>query len=133
MKQRILKKRSKSAYDYGIEYNILNVKNLFKAQNQENYTDIAIDCSCTSDFCRHDTHPLKGTWMIGGLEGYYEPEWEERTLFEWMREYILFSGDMKQMPKDEKEKLMRCLGITQKGVDSNIKWMMEGIESLDEL
>ncbi|WP_186057747.1 hypothetical protein [Burkholderia gladioli] len=33
-------------------------------------------------------HPLKGTAMVGQMEGYYEPEWEEQTAWEALRRAV---------------------------------------------
>jgi hypothetical protein len=31
---------------------------------------------------RPPSHPLKGTPMVGGMSGYYEPEWDEETAWD---------------------------------------------------
>ncbi|WP_438852624.1 hypothetical protein [Brevundimonas nasdae] len=33
-------------------------------------------------------HPRKGTIMVGALEGYYEPEWDEKTAWEALRDIV---------------------------------------------
>ena len=35
--------------------------------------------------------PLKGTAMVGGLSGYYEPEWEEETAYEALLSWLLWA------------------------------------------
>lgn len=39
--------------------------------------------------CYLSPHPIKGTPMVGGMSGYYEPEWSEETaygvLLRWVR------------------------------------------------
>jgi hypothetical protein len=34
------------------------------------------------------SHPLKGTPMVGAMSGYYEPEWDEETAWEALREWV---------------------------------------------
>ena len=33
-------------------------------------------------------HPRKGTIMVGALEGYYEPEWDEETAWEALQDIV---------------------------------------------
>ena len=33
-------------------------------------------------YAKPPCHPRKGTIMVGALEGYYEPEWDEETAYE---------------------------------------------------
>ncbi|WAP67215.1 hypothetical protein [Jiella pelagia] len=35
-------------------------------------------------------HPLAGTVMVGGISGYYEPEWDEQTAYEALSEAIFW-------------------------------------------
>ncbi|MBB3940729.1 hypothetical protein GGR39_002386 [Novosphingobium fluoreni] len=35
-------------------------------------------------------HPLKGTIMVGGMSGYYEPEWDEETAFGALRQQVCY-------------------------------------------
>jgi len=37
-----------------------------------------------------DTHPLPGTPMIGGMSGYYEPEWDEETAWEALCNLVIY-------------------------------------------
>lgn len=37
---------------------------------------------------RYPSHPIKGTIMVGGMEGYYEPEWDEETAWEALSTWV---------------------------------------------
>lgn len=34
-------------------------------------------------------HPLKGTVMVGSVQGYYEPEWDEETAWTALRSWVV--------------------------------------------
>lgn len=36
------------------------------------------------------THPLKGTVMVGAVSGYYEPEWDEETAWDALRQQVYY-------------------------------------------
>ncbi|WP_054945004.1 hypothetical protein [Novosphingobium sp. KN65.2] len=38
---------------------------------------------------RMPSHPLKGTIMVGAMEGYYEPEWDEETAYGALRTIVI--------------------------------------------
>lgn len=39
-------------------------------------------------YIKPPSHPRKGTVMVGGMEGYYEPEWSEQTAYEALRDIV---------------------------------------------
>lgn len=110
MNLRILKKLSARAAPYLAKLG--DTRQQFKAEKGENYTGLIITarkhwercpsvhadttgrrCIVLQPKCRAGTkwpyvkvydarQPRKGTAMIGGMSGYYEPEWDEQTAWE---------------------------------------------------
>lgn len=39
-------------------------------------------------YTRPPSHPRKGTMMVGGVAGYYEPEWSEETAWEALEDLL---------------------------------------------
>lgn len=39
-------------------------------------------------YAKPPVHPRKGTIMVGALEGYYEPEWDEETAYEALLDIV---------------------------------------------
>ena len=72
MNLRILKKLSKRALPMAEQAGLLKGQECFVAANSD---------ECYTGIRGFDT-VLKGTPMVGAMEGYYEPEWEERTVWE---------------------------------------------------
>ncbi|EBA18366.1 hypothetical protein RSK20926_11624 [Roseobacter sp. SK209-2-6] len=120
MNLRILKKLSKRAAPYlarigdtreqflaekGENYHGLIIRDLAKLDRTPScHTDII--CKQThagtlSPKCRagseypyvklgYPCHPLKGTPMVGGMSGYYEPEWDEETAWTALRNWVVY-------------------------------------------
>ena len=89
----------------------------FMAVKHENYTSSKIrarkhwergrsvhgDCLCVEDikspaadgkgwvYQRPPSHPLKGTVMVGSVSGHYEPEWDEETAWDALKQIVIFS------------------------------------------
>lgn len=117
MNLRILKKLSKKAVPLLAHFGF-GPRDLFLAKKGESYTDLIIKdraCwdhgrsthpNCLSEheqkkpaadgkgwaYMRPPRHPLKGTPMVGGEVGYYEPEWEERTALEELAECVMWNA-----------------------------------------
>jgi hypothetical protein len=137
MNLRILKKKSKQAEKILRQhYDLDGYSNheVFKAVTGENYHGTNITCKCKPSRrykkifgkCECEWHPLKGTMMIGAMEGYYEPEWHERTLFGLLQESVMY-GDKPETMNEKTWK--RTLAIAQvKPLDlEHIKqWMEQG-------
>ena len=72
--------------------------------------------------------PLKGTPMVGGMSDYYEPEWEERTAWEELRECVTWQGRPDTMTDAEWSltlRIARCKPITAEEMDA---WAEECLE-----
>jgi hypothetical protein len=62
--------------------------------------------------CQCQYHPLKGTPMFGGMSGYYEPEWEERTAFGELCELVMWGDRAGSMTDSEWERVLKITGVT---------------------
>lgn len=149
MNLRILKKKSKQAVPFLKKYYPHALREgVFMAVRGDNYHGQVIRCGCppkrwwgdknaTMRERRLDkgcdcSHPLKGTPMVGGMSGYYEPEWHEETALDALREWALY-GDPGGMPPDEWRRVMAITGTTQKQIDSIQAWMEEGMKKQAEV
>lgn len=79
MNLRILKKLSKRAAPYLVPLG--DTREQFLAEKDENYTATVIDGD-------EYAHPRKGTPMIGAISGYYEPEWDEETTWDALKQHV---------------------------------------------
>lgn len=81
---RILKKLSKRAAP--LLKALGDDREQFAAERWENY----IGCVIKD---HHDDHPqpLKGTIMVGGVTGYYEPEWSEQSAWEALSDIVFWA------------------------------------------
>lgn len=116
MRLRTLKKWSKVAAPilekhYG--------EKVFLAVRGENYHGLIISCKCPRRphqiqhyKCECQWHPLKNTPMVGRMSGYYEPEWDERTAFSELREYVLWGERPKAVTDAEWAIIMKAARVT---------------------
>lgn len=122
MTLRTLKKRSKQAQPI-LERHFSGslIGEQFPAARGENYHGLVIRCTHGSGDpclvagrprCECTWHPLKGTPMIGGMSGYYEPEWSEQTLYEVLSEVLRWSDKPGTMTDAEWANALRIVGLT---------------------
>lgn len=125
MNLRILKKKSKQALAYKHHYGP-DDREHYLAERYENYHGLEIRCKHKRGRFGCECHcPLKGTPMVGGMYGYYEPEWEERTIFEEMREFMFWNKRPATMTEKEHNRLKRILGITDAAIKAHKEWTKE--------
>lgn len=87
----------------------------FLAEEGENYHGLRIHCDCpdvSSYGCLRCAHPLAGTPMLGGVSGYYEPEWDEDTAYEVLRETLWWSDRPDTMTDSEWVGALAIIGMT---------------------
>jgi hypothetical protein len=126
MNLRTLKKLSKrSAAILSAHYG-KDIPEIFLAERGENYHGVVIRCPHgksgeSLDLCDCHWHPLKGTPMLGATTGYYEPEWSEKTAWEWLQDLVEW-GDRAATMTDaewaETLKVARTKPITRKEIDA---------------
>lgn len=130
MNLRILKKLSKRAVPF-IEKERYQKDCLFKAEREDNYThtgrhdrkhwkrsrykheisfskhDISTKAKDGNGFInlsQHYIHPWKGTDMVGWTSGYEEPEWEEETAWDYLKNLVFIETvDYVDIPGTEDE------------------------------
>lgn len=109
MNRRILKKKSKQCMDFLHHYSMgrAGYLNIFMAEKGENYHGLKIRCRCPKKHCECYYHPLKGTPMHGSMEGYYEPEWSEETIFSIIHEAVLWNDRPDSMSDKQWNRLQR--------------------------
>lgn len=144
MNLRILKKLSKRAAPYLATLG--DRREQFMAEKGENYHGLIIRDrtsaerwpSCHTDTCervlkiteprcragtRHpyvklmaSYHPMKGTIMVGAMQGYYEPEWDEETAYSALRSIVTnhFTDWEALMAEDDRPVLTRDLSTKSK-------------------
>ncbi len=122
MNLRILKKLSKKAAPLLMHFD--HRGELFLAQRGENYHGLVIE--------RHPkvkewsaVHPLKGTPMVGAMEGYYEPEWSERTAWDELGECIRWQEKPETLTDAEYAYAMRLSGERPVTDDDLAEWEAE--------
>lgn len=111
MNLRILKKRSKQALPILLAHYAHHLpEQMFVAERGENYHGLVIRCKHpkTKRFgCGCDYHPLKGTPMGGQMQGYYEPEWDEKTALEMLQDFVSEAGRPETMTDDDWDRALR--------------------------
>ena len=112
MRLRTLKKLSKLAAPILLQHFGRAPKSMFYADKGDNYHGLIIRCPHKPGRFRCDcaVHPLKGTPMIGGVQGHEEPEWEEQTAWEELAKAVTWEGRPATMTDKEWD---RCLRITR--------------------
>lgn len=102
MTLRSLKKKSKQAVPILLAHYpdaAAEAGEMFAAKRGENHHEFVIRCthgsgdpSLADDRPRCDCtyHPLPGTPMFGGVFGYYEPEWDEKTAYSVLRHAVMY-------------------------------------------
>ncbi|MGX9983917.1 hypothetical protein [Methylobacterium fujisawaense] len=99
MTLRTLKKRSKQALPILQKHYPQVLESLgpvFLAERGENYHGYVIRCTHGAGdvtdrmrrYCSCSYHPLPGTPMTGEVSGYYEPEWDERPVYQTLVEAV---------------------------------------------
>lgn len=122
MTLRTLKKRSKQARPI-LEKHFPEslIGEQFMAERGASYHGLVIRCTHGSGDpclvegrprCECTYHPLKGTPMIGGMSGYYEPEWSEQTLYEVLSGVLHWSDKPEPMTDAEWARALRIVGLT---------------------
>ncbi|MBP27888.1 MAG: hypothetical protein CL858_29460 [Cupriavidus sp.] len=121
MTLRTLKKRSKQALPILQKHFPDSLGEVFLAQRGENYHGLVIRCTHgAGDPCRVkgrprcecSYHPLPGTPMSGGMSGYYEPEWDEHTVYEVLREVLWWTDKPDTMTNAEWAAALRIVRMT---------------------
>lgn len=121
---RTLKKRSKQALPILEKHFPHSLGEVFPAKRGENYHGMVIRCehgagdpSLVKDRprCECTYHPLAGTPMSGGMSGYYEPEWDESTVYEVLCEVLRWSEKPGTMTDAEWAAALRIVGMTPAG------------------
>lgn len=140
MNLRILKKRSKYAYEFCVKHKIKFSGEFYKAERGESYHEEKVTCKCPKrikeskrysvHFWRCE-HPLKGTWMNGGMEGYYEPEFSEKTVYGELYELILWGGKPETCNEKEWMLIKRRLGVKEEAIEAIQKWMKQSFENAE--
>lgn len=120
MRLRTLKKWSKQAAPILVEHYGMKP---FLAERGESYHGLKIRCSHKQNpqqYCRCECqyHPLSGTPMVGWMDGYYEPEWTERTAWEHLREHVLWGDRPRGMSEEAWAAATRLVRITQADHDA---------------
>lgn len=99
---RTIKKRSKQALPILLTHypDAANAAGeMFLAERGENHHEFVVRCTHgVGDPCRVKGrprcectyHPLPGTPMFGGMFGYYEPEWDEKTALTVLQDAVLY-------------------------------------------
>lgn len=75
-------------------------------------------------YMRPPACPLKGTPMVGAVSGYEEPEWDERTAWEELRECVAWHGKPATMTDEEwsaAQRLTRTSPVTDEELDAMAK------------
>jgi hypothetical protein len=117
MRLRILKKLSTAAVPILEKHYRGQFGALFLAERGSNYHGLHISCRCPKRAdrvagCECQHHPLPGTPMVGLMSGYYEPEWEEETAFEWLHKAALWGNRPDGIAENEWAQIMRAARIT---------------------
>lgn len=121
MTLRTLKKRSKQALPVLRQHFPHSLGEVFLAVRGENYHGLVIRCTHgAGDPCRKEGrphcecthHPLPGTPMSGGMSGYYEPEWDEHTVYEVLREVLWWTEKPASMTDAEWIAALRIVRMT---------------------
>ena len=90
---------------------------IFLAEEGENYHGLKIECGCPKlegkrHYCPCQSHPLAGTPMLGAVSGYYEPEWDEETLYESFERVIHWTDKPDSMTDAEWAEALALTGMT---------------------
>lgn len=134
MNLRTLKKLSKRALPILLDHYRRGLPKVFLAVRGDNYHGLIIRCrhyrSGSRDDCRICTtgHPLKGTPMLGEMSGGEEPEWSEKTAWEWLREFVTWSDQPATMTDAEWAetlKIARAVPVTQEEIDAMLAYNPE--------
>jgi hypothetical protein len=134
MRLRILKKLSKKAAPILVKHYGLKI---FLAERGDSYHGMKVTCKCTRKLkggkneygykisCDCQWHPLAGTPMYGATSGYYEPEWDERTAFEELRERVHYGDRPKSMTDADWQNAMKVSRLTPVDIEQMIQWIKE--------
>lgn len=146
MNLRILKKLSKKAVPLLAHFGI-GPADLFLAERRDNYLGILLmDRSCWDRgrsphadlihereikrpardgkgwvYMHPPVHPLKGTPMVGGVDGGEQPEWSEQAAWEMLRGFVRWSDKPTTMTDAEwalAQRITRTKPITQSELDA---------------
>ena len=118
---RTLKKLSKQALPVLQKHYPDALGDVFEAVRGENYHGLVIRCShgagdpCLVEGrprCDCTYHPLAGTPMTGGMDGGYEPEWSEKTVYEVLSDVTWWSDKPASMTDAEWAAALRIVGMT---------------------
>lgn len=117
MRLRTLKKLSKAAAPLMEKHYPGQFGESFLAERGTNYHGLRISCHCPKRTdrpvsCECQYHPLPGTPMVGAMQGYYEPEWEEETSFGWLHEAVLWGNRPEGASDSEWAEIMRAARVT---------------------
>lgn len=87
----------------------------FLAEDGLNYHGWQIACACPAEQlggCECQWHPLAGTPMVGGMSGYYEPEWDEETAYEALHHIVTWQEKPDTMSDAEWVEALAIVGMT---------------------
>ena len=87
----------------------------YLAEDGDNYHGLRIRCDCTDrwdDYCFRCASPLDGTPMVGGLSGYYEPEWTETTTYGALSDVLWWTERPASMTEAEWLQALAIVGMT---------------------
>lgn len=130
MNLRTLKKLSKLAAPILLQHFGRSPKTMFLARRHDNFHGLVIRCSHKQGRfgCGCDTYPLKGTPMIGGMQGHEEPEWEERTAWDELNEAVYWDGRPETMTDAEWsrcQRIARTTPVTDEDMDAWVRDAMD--------
>jgi hypothetical protein len=118
MSLRILKKLSKAAAPILVKHYAGQYGEAFLSDRHDNHTGLKTRCKCKGKKRKREFHyclykyPLAGTPMVGATEGYYEPEWEEKTAYEWLHEAVRWQNRPTNASDEEWADIMRVARVT---------------------
>lgn len=133
--RRALKKKSKAARAILIAHYRYTAKSFFLSERGDNYHGLRIRCDHIRKpgrfSCDCQSHPLKCTPMIGEMKGYYEPEWDEHTALEELRQKVEWEARPGSMSEHDWRRTLAVAGvkpITQADVDA---WFRDDEEAFN--
>lgn len=131
MNRRVLKKKSKQAIYFIEKYYRNSVDKIFPAEKGDNYHGLVLRCTCHSkraslSKCGHHYHPLKGTPMTGGMSGYYEPEWYEKTAYEVLQDLVIWGERAAGITDREWKMMLKITATTEEQIKNHLDWIKQG-------
>lgn len=129
---RTLKKKSKQAVEILQRHYPRDIEGeLFLSKRHENYHEYIIRCTHGAGdpaygkrpHCDCTYHPLKGTPMFGGVSGYYEPEWEEKTALSVLQSAVEWNDRPETMTDREWKRTLRISGVKPVTEEDLAEWM----------